>query len=147
MRVFGLQLFPVIISIFLRINLDWSVNKNMKNADHFFFYAIDLWPNSSEIIRYPTSPYCKHTLVNISMQWHWLQTLVELYSFTILLRLTSCSSVVCVCRMVSISWQIKWWSNDQMIKKYKRTLFIIQSRSDNVSVTEYLMKLMVHLID
>ena len=43
-------------------------NKNMKDADHFFFYAIDPWPGSSDIIRYPTSPYCKYTLVNISMQ-------------------------------------------------------------------------------
>ena len=59
-RVFALQLFAVIIFIIPEIILDWSANKNMKDADHFFFYAIDLW--------YPTSPYCKYTLVNISMQ-------------------------------------------------------------------------------
>ena len=40
-RVFALKLFPVIISIIPKIILDWSVNKNMKDADHFFFYTID----------------------------------------------------------------------------------------------------------
>ena len=33
MRVFALQCFSVIISIIPKINLDWSVNKDMKDAD------------------------------------------------------------------------------------------------------------------
>ena len=67
-HLFALQIFPVIISIIPEIILDWPVNKNMKDADHFFLHAIDPWPDSSDVISYPISPYCKYTLVNISMQ-------------------------------------------------------------------------------
>ena len=54
------------VSNFFCDHLHYS-DKNMKGADHFFFYAIIPWPDSSDIIRYPTSPYCKYTLVNSSM--------------------------------------------------------------------------------
>ena len=60
--------FPCHHFHYSQINLDWSVDKNMKDADHFFFYTIDLWPDSRDIIRYPTLQYSKYMLVNISMQ-------------------------------------------------------------------------------
>ena len=60
-------LFPAIISIIPEIILNCFANKNMKDADHFFFYTTDPWPDSSGIIMFPTSPYCKYMLVNISM--------------------------------------------------------------------------------
>ena len=60
--------FSVIISIIPKISPDCSVDKSMKDADNFFFYAIDLWSDSNDIIRYPTSPYCEYPLINTFTQ-------------------------------------------------------------------------------
>ena len=108
--VFAVQLFTVIISFIFKINLGWSVDQNMKDVNRFFFYAIDPWPGSSDMIRYSTSRYCKYTLVNTSMQKYWWQMPVEMQSFTILLQsqLISYSSDTCLCWMLSISWQNRW---------------------------------------
>ena len=67
-HVWSPLLFPVIIVIISKINHDRPVGNKTKNDDHFYFYVIGPLPHSSDIIRYSTSPYCKQTLVNTSMQ-------------------------------------------------------------------------------